>query len=118
MDAGRGTNRVCTPKNWQKSPSQGQDSCPHRWQDQSIEGLALPIGTPIAKYRGISCIWRSLGKCNLTISTCYREVWVSDETAFARLHQLGRFLLGGAAHLSSSGWCQRLPRGVAPVSIE
>jgi hypothetical protein len=33
-------------------------------KDQSIEGLALPIGTPIAEYRGISSIWRSLGESN------------------------------------------------------
>ena len=63
MDAGRWTNHVCS-RQASKKPrelanshrARGKTPAHHRLQDQSLEGLALPIGTPIAKYRGSSCI--------------------------------------------------------------
>lgn len=56
-------SRSCTATNgWH--PASGKTLTRHSWQDQSIDGLARPIVTPIATYRGISCEWRSLGESN------------------------------------------------------
>jgi hypothetical protein len=42
--------RLKNPANWQTVTEPGKTPDHHRVQDQSIEGEALPIGNPIAKY--------------------------------------------------------------------
>lgn len=54
----------CAATNGLASRHRARGKTPARLQDQSIEGLALPIVTPIAKHRGISRNWRSLGGPN------------------------------------------------------